>query len=136
MSTGALVAVGSLLVRQLRLLLRGRTHLQALRDRAAAGQQLRSFEQQQLERQQLEQGPIDAGLPVAAVIAPGGSAALSEAAHAGLPADAGQPALCVAEPASALRNVRRVFGAGHPLTWLLPSLHASPSLDSSRAKVH
>ncbi|KAL4422461.1 hypothetical protein ABPG75_008658 [Micractinium tetrahymenae] len=134
-SIGALIGVSSLLARQLRLLLRGQTHLQALQGRASAGAQLRRYERQQLQVQQVEQVPGlgDAGLPTAAVVAP--SSAAAEPEHVDPAADHGQTAPSSTE-SGAMRNVRRVFGPGHPLTWLLPSLRAPPTAGSSRAKAH
>ena len=72
----ALIGVGLLLLRQIRLLVRGESYLESLSSTAQHPQQQRS------------------------------------AAGAGAPHHAA---------AGRLANVRRVFGAGHPLTWLLPA---------------
>lgn len=84
----ALVGVGLLLCRQVRLLLHGETYLDALSRGARAH---RSHNQQ-------------------------------HAAAAG--------GLTAGGPAARMANVRRVFGAGHPLTWLMPAWSVPPAADA------
>ena len=119
---GTLASVGLLLGRQLRLLCRGQTHLQAMQrqwwwkrnqefrhpsqpsDQEQQGQQQQ--EQQQQQAGELETSSTSKGSRVGGVAAAAPAAAA--AAHARRWAQ------------EAMANAWRVFDEGHPLTWLLP----------------
>lgn len=122
------MAVGVLLRRQVLLLLRGQTYLDSLH---AAGQKGGGA----VDMQQYWAGvapSAQALLPPAAAhaeAAAGDGAAEAGPAVAGAAASAA--AASTAQGSAGMRNARRVFGAGHPLTWLLPAWVVAPAPDGS-----
>lgn len=129
----ACVGVSLLLARQLRLLCCGRTYLQAMQQQRVQWQLRHGVEQQAWQ-----------AAPAADVLEP---AALCEAAS--LPAAAAMAAGAAEETPHNARAagaagaaggvwlvLRRVFGAGHPLTWVVPAWDVPPAADSWRMKLH
>ena len=110
------MSVGILFVRQLRLLGRGESYLETLRRQRqhwppmplGGGQQQQQAQQQQGQGQQQAQGQGQ---------------------------QQGMPPPVAGTEGGAMQNVRRVFGSGHPLTWLLPAWDVPPSVGSQRAKL-
>lgn len=129
----AVVAVGLLLRRQVRLLLRGETYLDSRGRAGAAG----------LGHQEgAAGGGAAAGLqhywaavaPAAQALLPPAAAAADGSGAAAGPASAAAVAVEAAgHELDAWRNVRRVFGAGHPLTWLLPAWDVAAAPDDGGA---
>ena len=118
-----LLSVGLLFGRQVGLLLRGQSYLDALRQRQHWQPHL----------------PGGAAAPVAAAVcAPVGLAPAAQGtAQLAAPPAAAAAAASAAGESLAMQNMRQVFGSGHPLTWLLPAWDVPPAPAlASRAKLN
>lgn len=107
------MGVGLLFRRQVQLLVQGHTYLDSLgpAQRADAAAQQKYWDQ--------VAPTADASLPPAAAELELAAVAAAEAEVAAAAAAAGE--------STAMRNARRVFGGGHPLTWLLPAWDVAPA---------
>lgn len=106
-------SVGLLLQRQVRLLLSGHTYLDAL-------------PYQRLLRQAEQAAPVATGTSLGyGMGAGGGTVGSAGAAEDGPSAGSAAGAAGAAGRGRAMDRLRRIFGSGHPVTWLLPAWDAA-----------